>query len=151
MLQATRPFIDPVTFRKVSLAAGSQRGAPPSVALSRVLAQIVFVDKHNAALMAEKFDMSCMERCLGGESNWTFSFDAYAQQMRRAPPRLPASQPVLCDGWGMHVIVCLDPSTCALPDLQRMTAAGEPRVVRRKEDAARLHYAHPVQEVAARA
>lgn len=60
-VQATKPFIDPVTFRK-----------------------IVFVDKGHAgdALMSEKFPMAQMEKCLGGSSDWAFSLERYAQEMR---------------------------------------------------------------------
>ena len=60
-MQATKPFIDPVTFRK-----------------------IVFVDKGRTgdAFMSEKFPMTQMEKCLGGSSDWAFSLEKYAQEMR---------------------------------------------------------------------
>ena len=59
VLQATRPFIDPITFKK-----------------------IVFVDSSSAALMDQKFDMTKMEACLGGTGGWTFDLASYARQMQ---------------------------------------------------------------------
>lgn len=58
-MQATRPFIDPITFKK-----------------------IVFVDGSSAAIMDQKFDMTKMEACLGGTSEWTFNLASYAQQAK---------------------------------------------------------------------
>ena len=56
VVQAVRPFIDPITSRK-----------------------IMFAD--SAALMEEKFDLTRLETCIGGSSDWTFDLDTYSQQM----------------------------------------------------------------------
>ena len=60
VLQATKPFIDPVTNRKIHFVEGAQQ----------------------AALMAEKFDMDHMEECLGGRNPAPFDFEAFGAEMR---------------------------------------------------------------------
>ena len=61
MAQATGPFIDPVTKRKIHFVEKGPRGA---------------------ALMAEHFDHSRVEECMGGGSTFLFDFDSYGQLMR---------------------------------------------------------------------
>ena len=64
--QATKPFIDPVTNKKISFVEKGPKGAE---------------------LMAQMFDVDQLEQCLGGRSSWQFDFEAYSVEMRSVHDR----------------------------------------------------------------
>lgn len=59
-LQATKPFIDPVTHKK-----------------------IVFIDNHNTTSMPQHFNMDSIEQCMGGSltSEQAFNLQQYRAEM----------------------------------------------------------------------
>lgn len=59
-VQATKPFIDPVTHKK-----------------------IVFIDNQNTTAMPQHFHMECIEQCMGGRlpSDQAFNLQHYRAEM----------------------------------------------------------------------